>query len=126
MATTVCYNPAACKQMSNCSSIPSTVCENHEHQLELLDQFFFSIRKQWCKGITCCEVVSCSVSNNSQGLFSPPVSPPPPLLIEEQSPTYRVLWVYFPFVFGILFTLLLCVLWRRFQQKNQMVSQDPA
>lgn len=94
-----CYNPAACKHVSNCSSTPTTACEPFEHQLELLDTYFVSIRDQWCKGITCCEIVPCSV------FVEPPAFPPAFAPADEWF--YDNMWVPLIFVLVFLVTVFL-------------------
>lgn len=66
-----CYNPAACRHISNCS-LPLSDAECYtdtEQQLHQLDRYYRSITDQFCKGVTCCEIVPCCTLNNW---------PPPP------------------------------------------------
>jgi hypothetical protein len=113
-----CYNPTACKHVSNCSSIPVSSCENQEHQLELLDTYFYSeTQDQWCKGITCCEIVPCSTTEPP----FPPAFPPLAQAALEGSDEWfhNNTWiVYIPLFFVTVFAVLLVFFYRRFRQNR--------
>jgi len=57
-----CYNPAECRHISNCSlPLWDAECDTDtEHQLHLLDRYYHSIKDQFCKGVTCCQIVCCT------------------------------------------------------------------
>ena len=81
MASSVysCYNPAACRVLSNCSTqYPYHHCNpDTEYHLSLKDIYFHS-KDQLCKGVTCCELIACT-------------PPPPPSMILYQQPALPVL-----------------------------------
>lgn len=105
-----CYSPEKCRQVSNCSSTPSNSCEDHEHQLNLLDIFFQSkLYDQWCKGITCCEVVACLEPPTPFPPAPPPVlfTTPPPFISSNTNDDFQQqqnddIWIMVS-VFGVIF-----------------------
>ena len=74
MASSVysCYDPAACRVLSNCSTPYHHYCNpDTEYHLSLKDIYFHS-KDRVCKGVTCCELIACT----------PP--PPPPTILYQQ------------------------------------------
>lgn len=116
-----CYNPNACRHISNCSNLLYTRCELNEHHLPLLDMTTNVLgHNESCRILTCCEKILCLST------LTPTLTPSPFVLFNHSKTSDDNDTILFVFSMSFLcFTLLLwCFISaynrRRFQQIELM------
>lgn len=89
--TIVCYNPASCIQISNCSLFEKYTCDPEtEQHIDALDTYFYSNNNQFCKGVTCCELVRCVDAIPPSPMLTLPIESTPVTLSSNQPDMYVV------------------------------------